>query len=86
MAAQIKEKLAKENTQAAADQDKVTNSLENSYNKTKQIADKQQSLYQQQLKRRGYEIDQSGKEVKGCGCHLGAKSMSPAAKCPLDKW
>ena len=64
MAAQIKEKLAKENNQAAADQDKVTNSLENSYNKTKQIADKQQSLYQQQIKRRGYEIDQSGKEVK----------------------
>jgi hypothetical protein len=64
MAAQIKEKLAKENNQAAADQDKVTDSLENSYNKTKQIADKQQSLYQQQLKRRGYEIDQSGKEVK----------------------
>jgi hypothetical protein len=64
MAAQIKEKLAKENNQAAADQDKVTNSLENSYSKAKQIADKQQSLYQQQLKRRGYEIDQSGKEVK----------------------
>ena len=64
MAAQIKEKLAKENNQAAADQDKVTNSLENSYNKAKQIADKQQSLYQQQIKRRGYEIDQSGKEVK----------------------
>jgi hypothetical protein len=64
MAAQIKEKLAKENNQAAADQDKVTDSLENSYNKAKQIADKQQSLYQQQLKRRGYEIDQSGKEVK----------------------
>ena len=64
MAAQIKEKLAKENNQAAADQDKVTNSLENSYNKAKQISDKQQSLYQQQLKRRGYEIDQSGKEVK----------------------
>jgi len=64
MAAQIKEKLAKENNQAAADQDKVTDSLENSYSKAKQIADKQQSLYQQQLKRRGYEIDQSGKEVK----------------------
>jgi hypothetical protein len=64
MAAQIKEKLSKENNQAAADQDKVTNSLENSYSKAKQIADKQQSLYQQQLKRRGYDIDQSGKEVK----------------------
>ena len=64
MAAQIKEKLAKENNQAAADQDNVTNSLENSYSKTKQIADKQQALYRQQLQRRGYDIDQSGKEVK----------------------
>jgi hypothetical protein len=64
MAAQIKEKLAKENKQAAVDQDNVTNSLENSYSKTKQVADKQQALYQQQLQRRGYDIDQSGKEVK----------------------
>ena len=64
MAAQIKEKLAKENKQAALDQDNVTNSLENSYSKTKQLADKQQALYQQQLQRRGYDIDQSGKEVK----------------------
>ena len=64
MAAQIKEKLAKENKQAALDQDNVTNSLENSYSKTKQVADKQQALYQQQLQRRGYDIDQSGKEVK----------------------
>ena len=64
MAAQIKEKLAKENKQAALDQDNVTNSLENSYSKTKQVADKQQALYQQQLQRRGYDIDQSGREVK----------------------
>ena len=64
MAAQIKEKLAKENKQAAVDQDNVTNSLENSYSKTRQLADKQQALYQQQLQRRGYDIDQSGKEVK----------------------
>ena len=64
MAAQIKEKLAKDNNQAAVDQDNVTNSLENSYSKTKQVADKQQALYQQQLQRRGYDIDQSGKEVK----------------------
>jgi hypothetical protein len=35
--------------------------------------------------KRGINVE-SGKEVKGCGCHLGAKSMSPAAKCPLDKW
>ena len=64
MAAQIKEKLAKENQQAVLDQDKVTTSLEQSYSKTKQLADKQQALYQQQLQRRGYDIDQSGKEVK----------------------
>ena len=64
MAAQIKEKLAKDNNQAAVDQNNVTNSLENSYSKTKQLADKQQALYQQQLQRRGYDIDQSGKEVK----------------------
>ena len=64
MATQIKAKLAKENNQAAVDQDNVTNSLENSYSKTKQIADKQQALYRQQLQRRGYDIDQSGKEVK----------------------
>jgi hypothetical protein len=64
MAAQIKEKLAKENQQAVLDQDKVTTSLEHSYSKTKQLADKQQALYQQQLQRRGYDIDQSGKEVK----------------------
>lgn len=64
MATQIKEKLAKENNKAATDQNNVTNSLENSYNKTKQLADKQQSLYQQQLQRRGYDIDQSGKEIK----------------------
>ena len=64
MAAQIKEKLAKENNQAATDQDNITNSLQNTYSKSKQLADKQQALYKQQLDRRGYEIDQSGKEVK----------------------
>ncbi len=64
MAAQIKEKLQKENNQAATDQDNVTNSLSNTYSKSKQIADKQQALYKQQLQRRGYIIDQSGKEVK----------------------
>ena len=64
MANQIKDKLQKENSQAAIDQDNVTNQLENSYSKSKQVADKQQALYRQQLQRRGYEIDQSGKEVK----------------------
>ena len=64
MAVQIRDSLMKENSQASADQDGVTNQLENSYSKTKQLADKQQSLYQQQLQRRGYAIDQSGKEVK----------------------
>jgi len=64
MAVQIRDSLMKENSQAAADQDGVTNQLENSYSKTKQLADKQQALYQQQLQRRGYITDQSGKEVK----------------------
>ena len=64
MANQIRDKLQKENNQAATDQDNVTNSLENSYSKSKELADKQQSLYKQQLQRRGYAIDQSGKEVK----------------------
>ena len=64
MASQIRDSLQKENNQAASDQDGVTNQLENSYSKTKQLADKQQSLYQQQLQRRGYGIDQSGREVK----------------------
>ena len=64
MASQIRDSLQKENNQAATDQDGVTNQLENSYSKTKQLADKQQSLYQQQLQRRGYSIDQSGREVK----------------------
>ena len=79
MAAQIKEKLAKENKQAAVDQDNVTDSLENSYSKTKQLADKQQALYQQQLQRRGYDIDQSGKEVKT------SKELSINQKALLEK-
>jgi hypothetical protein len=64
VANQIRDKLQKENNQAATDQDNITNRLSNSYSKSKQLADKQQSLYKQQLQRRGYEIDQTGKEIK----------------------
>jgi hypothetical protein len=64
MASQIKEKLAKELGQAATDQDKTTNSLEDSYNKINEADDKQQELFRQHLQRRGYDIDQSGKEIK----------------------
>ena len=64
MAAQIKEQLSKENNQAAVSQNDITNQLANSYSKSKDLANKQQSLYQQQLQRRGYDIDQSGKEIK----------------------
>lgn len=28
----------------------------------------------------------TGEEVKGCGCHIAAKSMVPDAKCPMGKW
>jgi hypothetical protein len=64
MASQIKEKLAKELGQAATDQDKTTNSLEDSYNKINEADNKQQELFRQHLQRRGYDIDQSGKEIK----------------------
>ena len=64
MAAQIKEKLSKENNQATASQNNITNQLASSYSKSKDLASKQQTLYQQQLQRRGYDIDQSGKEIK----------------------
>lgn len=64
MATQIKEQLSKENNQAAVSQNNITNQLANSYSKSKDLTNKQQSLYQQQLQRRGYEIDQSGKEIK----------------------
>lgn len=28
----------------------------------------------------------TGEQVNGCGCHIAAKSMVPAARCPLGKW
>jgi len=28
----------------------------------------------------------TGEEVRGCGCHIAAKSMVPDAKCPMGKW
>lgn len=64
MAEQIKERIARETNIAATDQDNTTNQLQSAYSKSKQIADKQQALYKQQLQRRGYDIDQTGKEVK----------------------
>lgn len=28
----------------------------------------------------------TGEIARGCGCNISAKSMSPASKCPLDRW
>ena len=28
----------------------------------------------------------TGETVKGCGCNIAAKSMSPTSLCPLGKW
>ena len=28
----------------------------------------------------------TGEIVKGCGCNISAKSMSPTSSCPLGKW
>lgn len=28
----------------------------------------------------------TGVLMRGCGCNLLAKTMSPSSKCPLDKW
>jgi hypothetical protein len=64
MANQLKEKLAKELSQAATDQDNTTSSLEDSYNKINAADAIQQELFRQQLQRRGYDIDQNGKEIK----------------------
>ena len=30
--------------------------------------------------------DVTGEEVRGCGCNISAKSMSPHSSCPLSKW
>jgi len=30
--------------------------------------------------------NQTGEVVRGCGCNISAKSMSPNSLCPLDKW
>jgi hypothetical protein len=30
--------------------------------------------------------EQTGKIVRGCGCHLRAKAMSVNSQCPLGKW
>jgi len=60
----IRDKLKSQNNQLATNQSQTTDKIENSYNKRKALADKQKDLYRQQMKRRGYDIDQSGKEVK----------------------
>ena len=28
----------------------------------------------------------TGQEVRGCGCRLAAKALSPGSVCPLGKW
>lgn len=28
----------------------------------------------------------TGQEVRGCGCRLAAKALSPGSHCPLGKW
>lgn len=28
----------------------------------------------------------TGEEVRGCGCRLAAKALSPGSECPLGKW
>jgi hypothetical protein len=28
----------------------------------------------------------SGQMVKGCGCNISAKTLSPESQCPLSKW
>lgn len=28
----------------------------------------------------------TGEIVKGCGCNIAAKTLSPSSKCPLEKW
>jgi hypothetical protein len=30
--------------------------------------------------------EQTGKIVRGCGCHLRAKAMAVNSSCPLGKW
>jgi hypothetical protein len=28
----------------------------------------------------------TGAEIRGCGCRLAAKALSPGSVCPLGKW
>ena len=79
MAIQIKEKIAKENNTAATNQNNLTNQLQQTYSKAKTIADRQQQLYKTQLQRRGYEIDQFGKEIKT------STELSATQEAYLDK-
>jgi hypothetical protein len=36
-------------------------------------------------KRYGRHVE-TGELVRGCGCHIAAKSMVPDARCPMGKW
>lgn len=33
----------------------------------------------------GYHV-KTGQEMRGCGCNLSAKTLSPESHCPLGKW
>lgn len=64
MASRIKEQIKKENTQAANNQDEITNQLQATYTRSQIVANKQNEIFKRQLARRGYEIDAIGKEIK----------------------
>jgi len=36
--------------------------------------------------RKAMKNNDTGEIVRGCGCNISAKSMSPASQCPLNKW
>ena len=36
--------------------------------------------------RKQMKNNQTGEVVRGCGCNISAKSMSPHSACPLEKW
>lgn len=31
-------------------------------------------------------LNKNGDRVRGCGCQLSAKALSPGSKCPAGKW
>ena len=38
-----------------------------------------------QLTKQGIHVV-TGQKVRGCGCRLAAKALSPGSVCPLGKW